>query len=105
MIGLIRQSYKILASLGPGPCVNLAHCLLCLGTLQQEGGAGLPDWTYGIIALEVRKGSNPKKGEHQSHVTGVSHSAFIAFELPLVGEEYRASSTRKRGTLEVISHA
>ena len=48
-----------------------------------------------------------KKGgkRHHSLISGVSYSEFAACESPLTDEEYRAGSTSKRGTLEVMHQA
>ena len=77
--------------------------VLPLGAVHNPGG--LVNWIHGRIVPEVRQGLNLRRGGHQSHIPGVSHSVFAACESPPTGEEYRASSTSKRGTLEVINQA
>ena len=51
----------------------------------------------------MREGSDGKRGRDTKSILPGFLVAFAACESPLTGEEYRASSTNKRGALEVMN--
>ena len=70
----------------------------------QEGSQFMTTEAY---PPKLAKARIRKKGDkrHHSRISGVCYSEFTACESPLTYEEYRAGSTSKRRTLEVMHQA
>ena len=66
----------------------------------------MPTFTWKTRKLDIRKHSEKNwGGGHQNQFPGISRSLFTACESPLTHGEYRASSTSKRGTVDLMNHA